>query len=851
MSELPKGVQSTEIPIQVAQENSPITQNKTENGTGPISLGDEIKEEKTDAAHITIPDDVNSLPGGEQFENHAEAGLPAFQSPSQVINMNQSMSSTVPTPSATNLETTNAEGSEEPERKRMKLERDQLVQNDSDEKEAKDPGVKDEVNQVISQSISQPQLSMSSISPIQRELESDLEKNQEKYSNGVDTSIHDVLPEPFQSTTTLESNLPQINDSADDLQKLETGNQPIDAPHPSNLNSSLVSRSSIPLNSTTLPISDAPGAASVLPIINNNSNLINSSAIATNSQKSVLNIPVYSRSPSSPRKRLVLLYDKPRYYHMIMQLSELRSNPHEIVTIVELFEIDKLVSSTQKYDYLNICIEYNDEFENNLKRYIEFIEKNHTIFQTDFDEISYHIHFAPEKKWKSDYTESEKYQYHQFINILDKYVCDKIVHCSIINKYDMDTVYITERNELTKLGQEIQQDIEKWKNLRILDYGESSIRFLPGVKFPDTLETLNIGGGYALETLTGFKMPNKLRTLLASQGAIQSIDTISFSLSLERLELADNKIYFLNQVEFPHTLLHLDLSQNRIESLRGVNFPRQLVSLNLGFNPIESIKGVKFPDNLKYLDISNIPNESMTGVKFPDLLIVLNLQASMTNTRGLKLPPTLNKVILCDNGVNSINPLKLPNSIEVLYLNNNNIKTLNKVQFPSSLKELYLGDNLITTLKNVQFPPTLEVLDIEMDPDYDEHEKHITTLKDVYFPPNLKVLKLGYHSIKSIESFEFPFSLVTLSLAYNELKTVRNVRLGNNLKTLDLSGNPELTNIDQLIIPESVSELRIPPELIPFLPSYIIERANKKQLILKKSQKGPIYNSHNDEFYRG
>lgn len=542
--------------------------------------------------------------------------------------------------------------------------------------------------------------------------------------------------------------------------------------------------------------------------------------------------------PIKKTNRLALMYDKPRYYHMIMQLNELRNNPHETVTVVELSEISRLVKdptiSQSHFDHLNICIEYNDQFESNLKRFMDFIEENTSAFDK-FTEVNYHIQFAPDKKWKDDYTLYEKAEYKRFIEVLNWAFGPKIKHCSIINKYDMDTVYVTERNELTKLGQEIQDDIIHWKNLRVLDYGESSIRFLPGVKFPDTLEVLNIGGGYALETLTGFKIPQKLRTLLASQNAVHTIDNVTFPLTLERLELSDNKIYFLNQVDFPPRLEHLDVSQNRIESLRGVNFPASLKSLNLGFNPIESIKGVKFPEGLLHLDVSNMPNESMTGVKFPELLEVLNLQASMTNTRGLKLPNTLSRVIMADNGVNSINPLKLPNSLEVLYLNNNNIKTLNKVQFPTHLKELYLGDNLITTLKNVVFPPTLEILDLEMDPDYDEQEKHITTLKDVIFPPNLKILKLGYHSIRILEGVDFPISLISLSLSYNDLRTIKNVRLGNRLKTLDLSGNQELTNIDQFIIPESVSELRIPPELLYHLPAYIVERANKKQLLLKKS----------------
>lgn len=550
-----------------------------------------------------------------------------------------------------------------------------------------------------------------------------------------------------------------------------------------------------------------------------------------------------SNSTQSPNRsivkknRLVIVYDKPRYTHMKILLEGLQNNKNENIYIIELNSIDSFDSdtrlSTVLYDYLNICVEYNDEFENNMKKLIDFIEHAATRLQ-GMSEIAYHFHFDSHKKWE-DYQEYERQEYLRFLAVLNKVAGDQVTQCSVINKYEINTIYLTERNDLAKLGQEIQEDIQNWKNLKVFDYGENCIRFFPGVKFPDSLEILNIGGGYSLETLAGFKMPPNLKVLVACNGSISSIDNVSFPSSLEKLQLVENKIYFLNYVEFPPRLETLDVSQNRIDSLRGVNFPRNLKYLSLSQNPIECIKGAKFPESLEYLDLSCIPNESMTGVKFPDLLHSLNLQQSMTNTRGLKLPAFLKEVNLGFNGVNSINPLKLPNSIESLYLGNNNIKTLNKVQFPTALKELYLGNNLVTTLKNVQFPSGLELLDIEMDPDIDENDKRITTLKDVIFPPELKVLRLGYHSIKSVESIEFPYSLTSLSLAYNELKIIRNVKFGNNLKTLDLSGNQELTNIDHLLIPESVTDLRIPSLLVTNLPAYIVERANRRQLVISKS----------------
>lgn len=482
---------------------------------------------------------------------------------------------------------------------------------------------------------------------------------------------------------------------------------------------------------------------------------------------------------------------------------------------------------------VHFCIDYDDSFEENVRRLSYFIVENPPLLRM-CTSISYHIVFDPSKRW-SEYPEGDIAQYEAFIDVLAKNHASKVVQCSLVNKYNKSTVYITEKEDLVKLGQEIQGDVSRWPNLRVFDYGENCIRFLPGVKFPNSLEVLNIGGGDSLETLAGFKMPPKLRVLNASRGMLTSIDYTSFPLGLESLDLLANKLFFLNYVELPRVLRHLDLSQNNIESLKSTIFPKGLKHLSISNNPIDCIKGVRFPESVEYLDVSCIPNESMTGIKFPDNTIWLNLQQSMTNTRGLKLPPFVKELNMAGNGVNSINPLKLPNSIEKLFLANNNIKTLNKVAFPSTLRELYLGNNMITTLKNVQFPPTLDVLDMEMDPHVEENEKFITTLKDAVLPLNLRVLRLGYHLIKAIESLEFPHNLEELALQYNDLRVFRNVRFGPKLTKLDLSGNEELMSIENVFFPASLRELKIPSTLVHNLPTTIVERANRHELVLLKS----------------
>lgn len=537
------------------------------------------------------------------------------------------------------------------------------------------------------------------------------------------------------------------------------------------------------------------------------------------------------QATKSLQSRLVLLAGNCMNRHIIEHLGSLRILMHIPTTEVSVDQAEHFLFAV--YTHINICIEYDENFVKYLSAIIQLFNSHKSLFE-QVQQVGYHIVFNRAKNWE-DYSDDEKTHYHEFLRSLNEYCGDRVTQCSLVGKYDSSTIYITEKDDLVKLREEILEDIAYWKNLKVCDYSENCVRFLPGVKFPESLQVLNIGGGSSLETLTGFKIPTQLKVLNASKGAITSIDYVSFPPILERLDLLENRIFFLNYVDLPPHLLALDLSQNCIDSLKSINFPRNLKYLSVSNNPIECIKGAKFPETIEYLDLSCIPNESMTGIKFPDLTIWLNLQQSMTNTRGLKLPPYVLELNLACNGVNSINPLKLPNSIQKLYLANNNIKTLNKVVFPTALKELYLGNNMITTLKNVLLPPTLEVLDLEMDPYSEDNEKYITSLKDVYFPANLRVLRLGYHLIKAIESMEFPFHLQELNLAYNDLRVLRNVSFGPKLRVLDLSGNQDLIGIDNVQFPESLVDFKIPSLLLNSLPATIVERANKHELSLTKS----------------
>lgn len=429
--------------------------------------------------------------------------------------------------------------------------------------------------------------------------------------------------------------------------------------------------------------------------------------------------------------------------------------------------------------------------------------------------ISVHIFLQSGKPW-SEYTDADKGEYKLLLDSVAK--TGKLRQCSLVN--------------LPENGTDFQPPT--WAGLDILDLTQSHLRTPLDLHLYDSVKVLNISGS-KIESLGGFKLPPRLLSLDMSHCSLVSLDQVALPQSLRYLNISHNRIYFLNYVELPQGMIGLDMSHNRVESLRNANFPRNLKYLSISFNPVDC-KGVRFPESLVYLDASCIPNETMLGIKLPDLCIQLNLQQSMTNTRGLKVGPNVREINMAGCGVNSINPLKLPNTIESMFLANNNIKTLSKVIFPASLRQIYLGNNLITTLKNVQFPPSLEVLDMDQDPDAEENEKHLTNLKEVMFPRNLRVLKLGYHLIRSVESMDFPYGLEELSLAYNDLRVFRNIRFGPHLRILDLSGNQELMSIDNIILPDSLKELRVPPILLNNMPASIVEKANKGELTLLKSK---------------
>lgn len=498
-------------------------------------------------------------------------------------------------------------------------------------------------------------------------------------------------------------------------------------------------------------------------------------------------------------------------------------------TVTEVF-VAGAAAHDAAHDHVHLCVVYDGSFAATAQQLTQLCSGHSSIERCT--ELSLHFDFHGIAPW-AEVAPDTKTAYTRFLDGVERFCGLKVVQFLVVAKYDALTAYVAAQEALAQLGAEIQADVARWHRLRVLDYLDNSVRLLPGVKFPDLVQALNLGGGRRLETLAGFKMPARLRVLDLLYNLLTLVDHVQFPATLARLSLRGNRIYFLDYAVFPAGLEALDLSENRLSSLKDVAWPRLLASLLVAHNPIECLKGVRFPESVTDLDVLCMPNESMTGIKFPDGVVRLNLQLLMINTRGLKLPPLVRELNMACDGVNSINPLKLPALLTKLYLAGNNIKTLTKVVFPPHLAELHLANNMLTTLRNVYLPSTLRVLDIQMDP-HGDTDKVLVSLKDMVWPESLTTLHLGYHLLKAVEGITFPPQLEELRLQYNGMRVFRNCRFGSRLRVLDLSGNQELLYLD-VLLPDSLRELLVPAPMLNNLPANLVERANRRELVIRKS----------------
>ena len=166
--------------------------------------------------------------------------------------------------------------------------------------------------------------------------------------------------------------------------------------------------------------------------------------------KELVEVPDEQTQPSVP-KHMVLLYDKLRFEHAIERLDELlrATGLHEDISCFYLFsKLSSELFASHVYARLSIFVEYNDEFEQNLSTLTSFLESNQDAMKS-IKRVAFHIHFDLEKKWTKA-SESEKEALSKFLQNLSSTMADRVEECSIINKYDMVTIYITDKEEFGK-----------------------------------------------------------------------------------------------------------------------------------------------------------------------------------------------------------------------------------------------------------------------------------------------------------------------------------------------------------------------------------------------------------------
>ena len=199
-------------------------------------------------------------------------------------------------------------------------------------------------------------------------------------------------------------------------------------------------------------------------------------------------LDAHSAHSSPSPTHLILIQDKNNHYPAIEKFISHFSNSN-----VSQITMEELESSSGSYNRMDICIEVYEGFEKHLEKLVSFMMSNGS-YMASFPNIAYHIHYDPYSDW-SEVKESSKSLIMSALNTLRSVAGNNVVQASIIHKYNSSTVFITEKDQLEELGLQIQNDFLQFPKLHTLDYRENGLRFFPGVKFPLSLQTLNIGGG--------------------------------------------------------------------------------------------------------------------------------------------------------------------------------------------------------------------------------------------------------------------------------------------------------------------------------------------------------------------
>lgn len=279
------------------------------------------------------------------------------------------------------------------------------------------------------------------------------------------------------------------------------------------------------------------------------------------------------------------------------------------------------------------------------------------------------------------------------------------------------------------------------------------------IEFPD--RNLEFAIRVALNKLSGaitISDMEKLKSLVAVDFDIYSLEGLQYAVNLEFLNLSINKISDISQLENLTKLKELYLVSNEIRDISYIKKLTNLTVLYLDDNQIEDISALMMLDNPEEPNESKLNKLGLNLNLISDISPLKNLidltylrAASQKSREKISDISVLNKLTaltwldLHGNQISDINSLKNLSNLNYLNLSNNQISELPEffLKF-NNLKKLDLSKNLIKNIDNLSGIKNLDWLDLSYN-----YISDISVLESLV---NLIVLNLRWNQISDIKA---------------------------------------------------------------------------------------------------
>eukprot|EP01132_Coremiostelium_polycephalum_P002383 gene2383-2945_t len=209
-----------------------------------------------------------------------------------------------------------------------------------------------------------------------------------------------------------------------------------------------------------------------------------------------------------------------------------------------------------------------------------------------------------------------------------------------------------------------------------------------------------------------------------------------------------------DEYDLPVTLTKLCLRQNLISEIENIDGDKliSLEYLDLYDNKIQVIKNLHNFSNLTFLDLS-----------FNEIRVIENLSS--------KDLPVLNELYLANNKITDIDNLHELTTLTNLELGSNRLREIKNLDKLVSIETLWLGRNKITEIKNVSHLSKLRILSLLSNRilEVGNGLNGLTNLKELYLSHNGITNIDGLQSLKSLEILDIASNKISKLVGISEL----------------------------------------------------------------------------------